>query len=368
MPAYIQQSYFHAACGTSQALNFNSDNFDTANTSTGQSCHYYFMAGRPSSVELDELIQQISTAVESVLSAANFSSEQRQNTALLIGSTSLDIGAVPHNNQQSIWLNTIDYLSKMVQQNCKLNEFHLVFNTACTASFNAVITAEKLITSGKFQHVVVVGCEFYNQLTLDGFSSLDLISKLAVQSFLPERDGLILGEGVAALLIGEQAPNRAQQIKVHRGASGCDLYSLTMTDEQGTHISQIIRQAIQLAKIEATQVELFKAHATATENNDLAEAAAIENCFAVAPPVWALKPFTGHTLGACGALELAIMDALLQQNEPIPTHTTSDTPSIVRLIAPNQYLTDYKYILLNHCGFGGNNAAMVAEIMSTEQS
>ncbi|EWH10595.1 beta-ketoacyl synthase [Catenovulum agarivorans DS-2] len=366
MPAYIQNAYFHAACGQNQHFDFDTQGHSASSTSTGQACQYFFMHGRPKSSELDEIIEQVCTAVEYVITASQLTLEQRKKTALLLGSTSLDIGAVPRKTEQTIWLNTIDYLSKQVQQNCQLNDFHLVFNTACTASFNAIITAEKLISSNKFEHVIVVGCEFFNQLTLDGFDSLDLISQQAVKSFLNNRDGLILGEGVAALLISQQTSLDTPYIKLHRGASGCDLYSLTMTDEQGKHIQQIIEQALQQAHIQPEQIDLIKAHGTATENNDLAESAALENCFSTIPSVWALKPFTGHTLGACGALELAIMHWLLKQKIKLPSHLTNSDNSIVPMLTDDQQLTDSRFILLNHCGFGGNNAAMVTEIVTTE--
>ena len=132
-------------------------------------------------------------------------------------------------------------------------------------------------------------------------------------SFHPERDGLILGECYCATLLGRE-PGPAPLARLLGGFSACDTSSLTTTREDGSHIDWVMRRALQVAKVEAGQIGLAKLHGTATGANDLAESAGMRLLYPAAmPPLAVLKPWLGHTLGACGLSETLLLLAALRQ-------------------------------------------------------
>ena len=370
MAVYLHSSVSHTACGNSygknnsgQALTFI-DKPNVTLTVNGQSgVTFYGMDQIPVDSSEARLFASLSAVLKQLIKLSGLDANQLKHTALLLGSTSLDIGTLQPCAQKSLGLPTIDRLSHFLQQEFGLNPLHLVFNTACTASINAVLYAKKLIELADFKHVIVIGCEFYNQLTLAGFHSLDLLSHEQLLAFHQQRQGLILGEGIGALLLSAQAPAGKRHYRILEGDSSCDTSSLTMTAEDGSHIKQVMAQAVKKSALLPADINLVKVHGTATYNNDIAEFNGLDSYFNCPPPILALKPFIGHTLGACGAIEMALMDSLLNTDFiPVPAYALSKTQeNMLPFVTKTSAISDFQYILLNHCGFGGNNAALVLE-------
>jgi 3-oxoacyl-[acyl-carrier-protein] synthase-1 len=309
------------------------------------------------------LFNSLTTVIQQLIQSSKLEPETLAQTALLLGSTSLDIGTLSPSADKALGLPKIDRLSQFIQEKFGLHPFHLVINTACTASLNAVLYGKKLLEQTGIKQVIVVGCEFYNQLTTAGFYSLDLLSSEQLLAFHKNRQGLILGEGIGALLLTKTPPQRKTYYRLMEGDSACDTSSLTMTAEDGSHINTVLSQAIKKSGLNSDNIDLVKVHGTATYNNDLAEFNAIDRCFSTPPAIMALKPFIGHTLGACGVIELALMNYLLDKpNIPVPVYVSEQPQEIMLPFAPTNYATSsYEHVLVNHCGFGGNNAALVLE-------
>ncbi|WP_340679987.1 beta-ketoacyl synthase N-terminal-like domain-containing protein [Paraglaciecola sp.] len=370
MAVYLHSSVSHTASGISygtkssgRALSFI-DKPNVTLTVNGQSgIGFYAMDQIAVDSSESRLFTSLTTVLEELISLSGLDANELKHTALLLGSTSLDIGTLQPSANKSLGLPQIDRLSHYLQQRFALSPMHLVFNTACTASINAVIYAKKLIDLTGFKHVIVIGCEFYNQLTMAGFHSLDLLSNEKLLAFHQQRQGLILGEGIGALLLSEQKPERKPHYRILEGDSSCDTSSLTMTAEDGSHIKQVMAQAVKKSALQPSDINLVKVHGTATYNNDIAEFNGLISYFSCPPPILALKPFIGHTLGACGAIEMALMDSLLNADVmPVPDYVTVNTQdNMLPFVAPTSAISDFQYILLNHCGFGGNNAALVLE-------
>ncbi|MDU0353039.1 beta-ketoacyl synthase N-terminal-like domain-containing protein [Paraglaciecola aquimarina] len=365
MNVYIHSSLSHTACGSSksQPLRFH----NAANCSLLMpdqvDVPFYSMQGIDIDTSEQRVFDSLTTVTKQLIENSGLPPSELKNTALMLGSTSLDIGTIEPNQGQNIWLPKIDRLSQHLQQSLGLSPCHLIFNTACTASINALIYGKKLLQHSQFRHLIVVGCEFYNHLTVDGFHSLDLISKGRLSPFETGRDGLILGEGIGALLLSKDKPNRERYFSLLGGHSACDTSSLTMTAEDGSHITQVLNQAIARSNLTAADINLVKVHGTATYNNDISEYNALLQSFSTPPPIIALKPFIGHTLGACGAIEIALMDTLLCA-ENLPLIETGATDKMLPFAATDRALYHYKNMLINHCGFGGNNAALVLTVVT----
>ncbi len=331
----------------------------------GRQCPFFAMQEVQVADQEERLYGTLFRILDQLVEQSGLTPEQLQASALLLGSTSLDISVYqPDVNKPLCFLPPSDNITSKLANHLGIGGLHFTINTACTASLNALLYGQKLLQLMDYQHVIVVGCEFHNELTVNGFYSLDLISQRGeLSAFHQQRDGLILGEGVGALLLSADKPE-GPAIELLDGYSSCDSYSLTTTKEDGSHILQVINQALEYAGVSYQQIDLIKVHGTATRNNDDAEFNALAEQFPQTP-IWPLKPFIGHTLGACGVLELAIMYQLLGADSlPVP-HYAEQTEQLLMPFAPaDKGLASYQHILLNHCGFGGNNAAYVVKVHS----
>lgn len=318
----------------------------------------------------------LSQTIDQIIDEQSLTALQLAQTSLFLGSSSMDIGAIVSDDEKIIWLTYLDHLNQYLITKYGLHSLNFTFSTACTSSANALIYACRLLKTGQINKALVIGCEFYNQLTLQGFSCLELLSEKGLHAFSQDRDGMILGEGVGALLLSTQAEGN-EQLALLDGYSSCDTYSLTSTAEDGSKIAEVITKALAVSGVSATDINLIKAHGTASPASDRAEVQALSSLFSTKIDALVLKPFIGHTLGACGVLEIALLSELVKQDfMPVPEYAIAknkraenDVSNLLwPLVNPNQSFAEIDYILANHCGFGGNNAALVLKNITDKKS
>jgi 3-oxoacyl-(acyl-carrier-protein) synthase len=235
--------------------------------------------------------------------------------------------------------------------------FRLTFNTACSSSANAALYAARMIARGELDHALVLGTESFNRMSLLGFASLMLVSESAARAFDASRDGLILGEGVGAIVLGRARPGQAAWLC--GGANLCDTSSATNSRPEA--IARVMKAALTDAGVAPGAVSAIKAHGTSTPSNDQAEGEGMKQLFGERlPPFTSLKGHMGHTLGACGALETAGLLATLREGFLPATAGFEETDPDLG-IAPergNRPAGAGTY-LLNYFGFGGNNTSLV---------
>lgn len=249
--------------------------------------------------------------------------------------------------------NTADAV--MEQLGCRGEAF--AFNTACTAGANALMIAARMIRTGRHRHALVAGIELANQTTLAGFSGLQLIAG-TLRPFDRRRSGIVLGEGVGAVVLSADQ-SRSGTVLV-AGASNNDAYSVTSANPDGSTIAAVQTAVLRQAGVDAALVRGIKTHGTASPMNDMGEAAGILRVFPSPPPLCALKPYLGHTLGACGVTELVLMATALQRGffPGTPGFEERD-PSLG--LSPERAASDATagHYLLNFFGFGGNNTSLL---------
>lgn len=233
------------------------------------------------------------------------------------------------------------------------------FNTACTASANALTSALRMLELGWHRHALVVGVELANVTTLAGFAALQLVAD-AVRPFDLFRNGIVLGEGIGAVLLSVEGD--ARDLRLVSGACNGDAYGVTTANPDGSTIAAVQRSALALADREPAEVRGIKAHGTASPLNDTGEAAGIRSVFPRTPPVCALKPYLGHTLGACGANELVLFASALRAGF-FPGTPGFEVEDPALGLAPERLAREAGtgVFLLDYFGFGGNNAALVVE-------
>lgn len=233
-------------------------------------------------------------------------------------------------------------------------------NTACTSAANGLLYGARQLANGPFKRVVVLAFETPSDLAMQGFGALNLLSPSGhYRPFHPERDGLVLGETYAAALLSLQ-PGEAPLTRLLGGFSACDTSSLTTTREDGSHIDWVMQKALLSAQRSAAEIALVKLHGTATQANDHAESNGMLSLYGQQmPALCVLKPWLGHTLGACGLSETLLLMQALQQG-PLPGLDYAAEASLPLSTQPIA-LASESLVLANFFGFGGNNASLVLQ-------
>jgi beta-ketoacyl ACP synthase len=188
----------------------------------------------------------------------------------------------------------------------------------------------------------------------------------ACRPFGKDRDGMVLGEGGALMLIEteEHAKARGAPIlaRLMGAATTSDGYDPVKPNPDGEIAGYTIARAIELAGLTPTDIDYINAHATGTTFGDLAEARAIGNAFGDhMPAVYASKAALGHSLGGSGAVEAVLTVQALRDGVVPPTLNTKDLdPEIALDVVTGQARrADYRYAVTNSFGIGGYNVAVV---------
>jgi 3-oxoacyl-[acyl-carrier-protein] synthase-1 len=234
------------------------------------------------------------------------------------------------------------------------------YQTACTSSANAALSAARMVQLGWYRHALVIGVELANVASVAGFSSLQLTAR-AIMPFDRDREGIVLGEGIGVVVLS-QSDVRAPGIHVKAGGANIDSFRVTTANPDGAMIAALQRRVLDRASVAPTQIRGIKAHGTGSPMNDAGESAAIQQVFASPPPVCALKPYVGHTLGACGVIELILMANTLSHGVfPATSGFVTPDPSLgIQPTAAASVAEDGHY-LLNYFGFGGHNTVLLVE-------
>ena len=240
--------------------------------------------------------------------------------------------------------------------------------TACAAGSHAINYAARLIKWGVLDAAVTGGSEAAGTPTaIAGFANMTALSSVGVsRPFDVDRDGFVMGEGGAVLILEEwsSAVDRGATIigEILGGASNADAHHITAPAPGGVGAIACIEQALAESGLTAGDIKQVNAHGTSTPLNDAAEAAAISHVFgANAVPVVSTKGITGHALGAAGALEAAA--ALLSISQamipPTANTTTVDPDMDIDLVMGEARPWTPGPVLSTNFGFGGHNGAVV---------
>jgi 3-oxoacyl-[acyl-carrier-protein] synthase II len=245
--------------------------------------------------------------------------------------------------------------------------------SACAAGAHAIGSAVRMIQCGDADAVVAGGSEAaLTPLAKAAFGALDAMSNTGISCpFDARRDGFVMGEGAAILVLedGEKARARGAHILgtiAGYGASS-DAYHLTAPEKDGTGAAEAMRLAMNDAGIGPEDVVYVNAHGTSTPLNDRAETFAIKKVLAGDVPVSSTKSAIGHLLGAAGAVE-AVATLLAMRDRIAPPTLNYEQPDegLDLDYVPNEARTldldgRRAIALSNSFGFGGHNAVLCLE-------
>ncbi len=246
--------------------------------------------------------------------------------------------------------------------------------SACASSAHAVGEAMKMIQRGDADVMIAGGTEAsVTALTIAGFANMKALStrndspETASRPFDATRDGFVLGEGAATLVLETLEHARARGAKVMAEIVGfgqsADAYHRTAPAPEGAGAQLAMRRALADAGIGVEDVQYINAHGTSTPMNDLNETLAIKAVFgedARRLVVGSTKSMTGHLLGAAGAVEAVICTLVVREGRIPPTINFSEADPACDLdYAHNRMVEkDVRVALTNSFGFGGHNVAL----------
>jgi 3-oxoacyl-[acyl-carrier-protein] synthase II len=240
--------------------------------------------------------------------------------------------------------------------------------TACSASAHAIGYAARLIAWGRCDAMMTGGSETAATVSaLAGFRNMTALSTSGTsRPFDVARDGFVMGEGAAVLVLEELAvaQGRGATIlgEILGAASNADAYHITAPTPDGSGAVACMELALADAGLAPGDVAQINAHGTSTPLNDAAEAAAIAKVFgSPGPPVTSTKGVTGHALGAAGALEAAAVLLSIEHRLIPPTAgtTTPDPELTIDLVVGKPRPWEPGPALSNNFGFGGHNGCIV---------
>lgn len=317
---------------------------------------------------IEDTQEGIYPAMKNIVSQSikHLTPEERRETAIIVGTSIIDwnsinaIESTVYEYKKSEYYSakrSIDSYAKDVSKELGLNGFTMTINTACTSSANALLEATNLVDTGIYKYVVVVGLEIFSFMMSSGFNAMQLLNKGGIKPFDKEREGTVLGEGLGAFLVGK----KGSKWRVKGGYSNCDAANITALSPQGDEVVNVMQSALELSGVKAEEITALKAHATGTPSNDLSEINALSRVFDEKLAFTALKPYIGHTIGACGVLELAIFMACVDDGFIPKTLHCSDPLNPLYTPLQEHKECHSGIFMLNYFGFGGNNTSLILE-------
>jgi 3-oxoacyl-(acyl-carrier-protein) synthase len=309
----------------------------------------------------------------------------------------------------SAYLSSYDCASvhMYLQDRYTMQGFATTINTACSSSANAIQFGARLVRNGRARRAIVGGTDSLAKFTINGFNALQILSTGHCRPFDRDRSGLNLGEGAAFLVLeGERAfegttdipeqsegyerggpwqsrpdevPSASAAVghgrnsgagttptgkKIYAELTGyCntnDAFHPSALSAEGDGPFLAMKGALLSAGLNATQIDFINTHGTATENNDEAESRAMVRLFGEPPPFVSTKSYTGHTLGAAGAIE-AVYSVLSLQHQEIYASLNFEQPIPGIGLRPVRAYGAYplQHVMSNSFGFGGNCTSLI---------
>ncbi|PIQ38354.1 MAG: beta-ketoacyl-ACP synthase II, partial [Lysobacterales bacterium CG17_big_fil_post_rev_8_21_14_2_50_64_11] len=243
-------------------------------------------------------------------------------------------------------------------------------SSACTSASQGIGYAYEAIKAG---HQIAMLAGGADELDVTSAAVFDTLFATSVRNDTPEltprpfdrnRDGLVIGEGAGTLVLENLEYARARGAHIHAEVLGFG------TNSDGVHVTQpnaetmaiAMRLALHDARVDPQRVGYINAHGTATDHGDIAETQATRAVFGAQTPISSLKSYTGHTLGACGALEAWASINMMREGWFAPTINLDE---VDERCAELDYITgvgrtlETDVVMSNNFAFGGINTSLI---------
>jgi len=251
--------------------------------------------------------------------------------------------------------------------------------SACASGTNAIIDAVTYLRLGKANAIVTGGSEaVITEAGIGGFNAMKALSErndeatTASRPFDKDRDGFVLGEGAGAIILEtlEHAQARGANILAEVAGVGmsADAYHLSAPHPEGLGVTLVMRNALEDAHMQPSDIDYINVHGTSTPLGDVAEVAAIQKVFgehAYDLNISSTKSMTGHLLGAAGAIEaIAAIKAVMHDLVPPTINHFTDDPALdprLNFTFEKAQARPVRAAMSNTFGFGGHNATIIVK-------
>ena len=281
-------------------------------------------------------------------------------SGIVISTTKGNINNLRGDKDEKAYLSSI---SKTIQRYFKLDHTPKVLSNACVSGGLALAVGKRMIQSGLFDDVVVIGGDLLSEFTLSGFFSFQAVSAAPCKPFCKNRTGISLGEAAACAWLSSNKDNNTDTaISIAGDASANDANHISGPSRTGEGLFISISKALKEANLDSDQIDHITAHGTATPYNDEMEAIAFNRAGLQKTPLNSLKGYYGHTLGASALIESIIAKHCLINNELFASlgYEELGVSQPINVIAKNEK-KELNKVLKTASGFGGCNVALIIE-------
>ena len=257
-------------------------------------------------------------------------------------------------------------ITDYVAEKIGIKGFVTTISTACSSSANAIMLGSRLIKNDQLDIVVAGGVDSLTKFTLNGFNSLMIVDREQCRPLDESRVGLNLGEGAAYLvLMSEKVLKDLKSdglCEVTGYHNSNDSFHQTALSDEGNGPYLAMTGALKMSGLGPTQISYINMHGTGTQNNDSAEGKAVERVFHPNyPKLSSTKSFTGHTLGASGAIEAVFSALAIKHGIVYPNYNFKKSVNGLHIKPETifQQGVQLDHVLSNSFGFGGNCTSLV---------
>lgn len=239
----------------------------------------------------------------------------------------------------------------------------------CVSSAMALLQAADLLRSGVADRAVAGGFEAFSPFIFTGFYCIGAASKTLCRPFDRRRDGTILGEAAALLLLETEEAARERGATplaiLEGGGFAADGVHMTAPDREGRGLERAIRQALDDAAVSPEEIDYVNAHGTGTPYNDAMECKALRRVIPegrTVPPMSSLKSIFGHTLGAAGAVDVCISLLAMEHQVLPPTVNSGEEPEVEDwdfVFGEARTTRGMRRVMSTNAAMAGNNTALL---------
>jgi len=309
-------------------------------------------------------------AAKEAFNDAGLNSKDSARTGVIVGTT---VGGMDKSerfykrldeNTDFIQSHNCGFTTEKVADYLDVNHFVTSLSTACSSGANAIMLGARLIKHGILDRAIVGGTDAISKFTLNGFKTLFLLDPNPCSPFDKDRKGLNLGEGAGIIVLekGEICKNKKRYSEITGYANNNDAYHQTATspDAKGPYLC--MKNALEKSKLKPQDISYVNVHGTGTDNNDITEGLALEKIFEnTVPPFSSTKAYTGHTLGAAGAIEAIYSILSIENNIIFPNLNFKQAIPELSLSPATVVIENagIENVMSNSFGFGGNGTTLI---------
>lgn len=232
-------------------------------------------------------------------------------------------------------------------------------SNACISGVSALIFARRMILSGRYDNMIVVGVDVQNRFIISGFASFKSLSPELCRPYDALRCGLNLGEACGAVMLTKTGTS--DLVAIDGGSASDDANHISGPSRTGDGLYFAMRDAMSEAGVGPADVGMLQMHGTATAYNDEMESKAAGLAGLSDVPAQSLKPYFGHTMGASGIIETILAAEELKRGIFLGVKGFEElgVPVPLNVSAENRLITNPHHCLKTASGFGGTNAAVL---------